>query len=365
MALRGPSSHGSTSSSTPTPDMRSTGFENRASSAATIRSHMHASIRPAAEHVPCTAAIVELAEVADLHELVEVHDLLVAQLALGRGAHRRPVLLAREQLLQVVAGREVLALGGEHDDPDVVVGVGAVERGVELVDQLAVLRVGGAGPVQRDRGDRAVDRIPDRGARHPRRRRWSRARMVADWCAPDPLTSSADVPKRKEMSIRPVPELPDAARAVGALIAPVVACLRGDDEGVRILLDDTCESGRRRDGRAAPRPRSCASTSASRRRPTAPTDIVREFPDAAIERFGDRELVTLGVECLHVARVPEPVESIARAVFVDDAMAHGDRHALEGAIATCWWCALQSARLRDVDPIAEAAAICRYVARVA
>ena len=59
-ALRGPSSHGSTSSSTPTPDMRSTGFEKRASSAATIRSHMHASISPAAEHVPCTAAIVTL-----------------------------------------------------------------------------------------------------------------------------------------------------------------------------------------------------------------------------------------------------------------------------------------------------------------
>ena len=59
-ALRGPSSHGSMSSSTPTPDMRSTGLENRASSAATIRSHMHASMRPAAEHVPCTAAIVTL-----------------------------------------------------------------------------------------------------------------------------------------------------------------------------------------------------------------------------------------------------------------------------------------------------------------
>jgi hypothetical protein len=48
------------SNSTPTPDMRSTGFEKRASSAATIRSHIDASIRPAAEHVPCTAAIVGL-----------------------------------------------------------------------------------------------------------------------------------------------------------------------------------------------------------------------------------------------------------------------------------------------------------------
>ena len=58
LALRGPSSHGSTRSSTPTPLIRSTGFENRASSAATMRSHMHASIRPAAAQLPCTAAIV-------------------------------------------------------------------------------------------------------------------------------------------------------------------------------------------------------------------------------------------------------------------------------------------------------------------
>ena len=66
----------------------------------------------------------DLAEVADPHELVEVHRLLVHELALGRVAHRRPVLLAREELLEVVAGREVLALGREDDDADVVVGVG-------------------------------------------------------------------------------------------------------------------------------------------------------------------------------------------------------------------------------------------------
>ena len=45
------------------------------------------------------------------------------------------------------------------------------------------------------------------------------------------------------MPTRPEPELPDAARAVGALLAPVVACLRGDDAGVRLLLDDTCDAG--------------------------------------------------------------------------------------------------------------------------
>ncbi len=166
------------------------------------------------------------------------------------------------------------------------------------------------------------------------------------------------------MSIRPASEQPDAAWAVGALLAPVVACLRGDDEGVRLLLDDTCESGVVADAvRAAP------AVVRVYLRLAPPPDcvdgIVREFPNAAAERFGDAGLVTVGLECLHAARVPEPVRDLARAVFVDDAMSHGDRHALEGAIASCWWCARESARLRDIDPIAEAAAICRYVARVA
>jgi len=169
------------------------------------------------------------------------------------------------------------------------------------------------------------------------------------------------------MSIRPegdLPEVPGAARAVGALLAPVVACLRGDDEGVRLLLDDTCESGFAADAvRAAPAIVRVYLKLAPP--PDGAAGIVREFSGAAIDRFGDRGVVTLGAECLHVARVPAAVEDLARAVFVEDALAHGDRHALEGAVASCWWCARESARLREVDPVAEAAAICRYVARVA
>jgi len=166
------------------------------------------------------------------------------------------------------------------------------------------------------------------------------------------------------MPNRSEPELPDAARAVGALLAPVVACLRGDDEGARLLLDDTCEAGTAsRAVRAAPVVARVYLGLAPP--PDGAEDIVRQFPRAALERFGDRDLVALGVECLHVARVPDAVETLARAVFVDDALTHGDRHALESAVASCWWCAYRSARLRDVDPIAEAAAICRYVARVA
>ena len=41
----------------------------------------------------------------------------------------------------------------------------------------------------------------------------------------------------------PNPEPLPASALVGALIAPVVACLRGDDEGVRILIEDACEEG--------------------------------------------------------------------------------------------------------------------------
>ena len=103
---------------------------------------MHASMSPAAEHVPCTAAIVGLRRSRIFTSLSKYMTCSWRSLPSGVAAHRRPVLLAREQLLEVVPGREVLALGREHDDPDRVVGVGAVERRVELVDHLAVLRVG-------------------------------------------------------------------------------------------------------------------------------------------------------------------------------------------------------------------------------
>jgi hypothetical protein len=154
-----------------------------------------------------------------------------------------------------------------------------------------------------------------------------------------------------------------AALAVGALLAPVVACLRDDDAGVRILLDDVRERDVVGDVvRAAP---AVARVYLRVAPPPGADVIVQEFPGATLERFGEPELVQLGLECLHVARLAEPVEPIARAVFVHDALGHGEDVALEGVVATCWWCALRSAHLRHVDPIEEAAAICRYVARVA
>jgi hypothetical protein len=156
----------------------------------------------------------------------------------------------------------------------------------------------------------------------------------------------------------------EAARSVGALLAPVVACLRGDREGLRVLLASAHE-----EGSVAGVVRAAPAVARVYLRLAPPPDgaghIVADFPDAALERFHRAELVELGLECLHVARVAEPVEAIARSVFVHDALEHGEDVALAGAVVTCWWCAAESARMRAVDPIEEAAAICRYTARVA
>ena len=53
----------------------------------------------------------------------------------------------------------MLARAGQDDHAHVVVGVGRVERGVEVVEEGAVLRVGDLGPVHRDGGDVAVDLV--------------------------------------------------------------------------------------------------------------------------------------------------------------------------------------------------------------
>ena len=92
-----------------------------------------------------------LAEVADLHELVEVHDLLVAELAFRRVAHARPSPRSpSSSSFRSCPAEKCLPSAARTTTRTVVVGVGEVEGGVELVDQLAVLRIGGFGPVERD-----------------------------------------------------------------------------------------------------------------------------------------------------------------------------------------------------------------------
>jgi hypothetical protein len=160
-----------------------------------------------------------------------------------------------------------------------------------------------------------------------------------------------------------------AARAVGSLLAPVVACLRDDRDGYGVLVEATLEDDAVLGGvvRAAPAVARIYLRLAPP--PGGAQTIVDSYDSAARTRFRDDDVVSLGHECLQVAsaiaRVPQPLAEIAKDVFVREARDHGDEHALEGAVASVWWSAYLSARLRGVDPVEEAAAICRYAARVA
>jgi hypothetical protein len=163
------------------------------------------------------------------------------------------------------------------------------------------------------------------------------------------------------------PETGPAARAVGTLLAPVVAFLRGDEQGFGVLVGAALD-----DGGVRPAVRAAPTVARVYLRLAPPPDgssqIVRTYVEAARDVF-DGDAVALGAECLAVAQAPEhvaePLASMAITVFTHAALEHGERRALEGAIASVWWAAHESARLRDVDPVEEAAAICRYVARVA
>jgi hypothetical protein len=57
----------------------------------------------------------------------------------------------------------VVAVAGEDHDAYLVVGVGEIERRVELVDHQGVLGVGHLGSIEGDGAHRAVDRVGDRG----------------------------------------------------------------------------------------------------------------------------------------------------------------------------------------------------------
>jgi hypothetical protein len=163
-------------------------------------------------------------------------------------------------------------------------------------------------------------------------------------------------------------EIGPAARAVGTLLAPVVACLRDDATGYGILVEQSLE-----DRLVAGAVRAAPSVARLYLRlappPGGAQTIVDSYDHAAAERFVDADVVSLGHGCLHVAtaieHVPQPLAEMAKDVFAREALDHGEDHAFEGAVASVWWAAYLSARLRGVDPIEEAAAVCRYAARVA
>src|SRR3954451_18174540 len=148
------------------------------------------------------------------------------------------------------------------------------------------------------------------------------------------------------------PETGPAARAVGTLLAPVVACLRGDDEGYVVLLDGALDDGAVRPAvRAAPAVARVYLRLAPE--PDGSGQILRTFVDAARERF-ETGAVALGAECLAVAQAApdqlgEALASVTATVFPHAALEHGERFAFGGAVASGGWAAFESARLRDVD----------------
>ncbi|MGH8979066.1 MAG: hypothetical protein ACRDV7_13390 [Acidimicrobiia bacterium] len=177
---------------------------------------------------------------------------------------------------------------------------------------------------------------------------------------PDDMPFDMPLDMQRDNTPEPIP----AATAVGALLAPVVACLRGDDDGVRALFEGACE-----DGVVPAALQAAPAVVRVYLRLAPPPDgahrIVSGYVAGALDRFGDREVVAIGAECLEVARAEAAIAPIANAVFVDAALEHGRWCALVGAVASCWWCAERGAALRGSDPVEETAAICRYLASVA
>jgi hypothetical protein len=159
-----------------------------------------------------------------------------------------------------------------------------------------------------------------------------------------------------------------AAEAVGLLLAPVVACLRGDDEGYAMLVGAAIGDGLSSQlVRVAPRVTRVYLHIAPP--PHGADEIVRTFSEGAPNQFDDPEIIAVGAECLHTAhaveRLGDEIGRIIEIAFVADALTHDDFHALEGALASVWWAAASSAALRGSNPIEEAAAVCRYAARLA
>jgi hypothetical protein len=160
------------------------------------------------------------------------------------------------------------------------------------------------------------------------------------------------------------PEAVAAAVAIGALMAPVVACLRGADDDVRILFDGACEDGTIEAAlKAAPTVVRVYLDTAPP--PDGAERILSGYVGGALDRFRVREIVAIGAHCIEVAQVEARLAPIAESVFVDAALERGRWNALVGAVASCWWCAERGATLRGNDPVTETTAICRYLARVA
>ena len=121
----------------------------------------------------------------------------------------------------------------------------------------------------------------------------------------------ADNSRCHEQTDRRPDEPVPAAVAVGALLAPVVACLRGDDDGVADAVRGRLRGRHGRRPRSRPHRPSCRVYLRLAPPPHGADRILTGYVAGALDRFGDREVVAIGAECLEVARADAAIAPIA------------------------------------------------------
>ena len=118
---------------------------------------MHASMTPAAMHLPCTAATVGFRKSRIRRQRSKNITLLVPVLPLRASPASDPPFVGlgvSNQSLEVVSGTDqCLPLAARTTTLYIVVGVGQVEGRIEFVDHLRVLGVGHLGSVESDEAD--------------------------------------------------------------------------------------------------------------------------------------------------------------------------------------------------------------------
>src|ERR1700694_258634 len=142
---------------------------NFASSAATIRSHAHTSIRPAEMALPCTEAMVILRKsrhrrMFSKYEVPLLQIEFFDQRRLGRAMRTEGGVLVRagcalqDRFLgaQIVSSGKVPPTRGQDHHPYIIVGLGAAERVVQLHQEGARLSVLRLRSIEPDPGDASI-----------------------------------------------------------------------------------------------------------------------------------------------------------------------------------------------------------------
>ena len=127
--------------------MLTPGVANVADSEAIARSQVATSWQPAAVARPCTLAITGCGRRAIVHHPAAAREQRLDLLDASHGAN----------LLEVMAGAESAAAGGEHHHADARIGGDAVQGRLQLADQGARQRVELSRAIERHGGDAIRD----------------------------------------------------------------------------------------------------------------------------------------------------------------------------------------------------------------